>query len=116
VQLARVLMQEKAYRDAIPPLRAALEVRPDSGPTHRQLSIALVAIGDFPEAWKHLERALALGEEIPPPLVEELRRRSKDAQTPDGEQTVSQGDLRASPAVDSTRGSREPPAHRSNPP
>jgi tetratricopeptide (TPR) repeat protein len=77
LQLARVLMQRKSYRDAIAPLRAALEARPDSGPAHRQLSIALVGIGDYALAWKQLERALELGEEIPAPLVEELRRRAK---------------------------------------
>jgi tetratricopeptide (TPR) repeat protein len=76
LQLAQVLMQQKAFREAIPPLRTALEARPDSGPAHRQLSIALVAIGDYPAAWKHLERALALGEEVPAPLVEELKRRA----------------------------------------
>jgi tetratricopeptide (TPR) repeat protein len=68
-------MKRKAYREAIAPLRTALESKPDSGPAHRQLSVALVAIGDYPSALKHLERALELGEEIPPPLVEELRRR-----------------------------------------
>jgi hypothetical protein len=72
-------MQRKSHRDAIAPLEAALEARPDSGPAHRQLSIALVAIGDYASAWKHLERALALGEEIPAPLVEELRRRSRNS-------------------------------------
>jgi hypothetical protein len=35
-----------------------------------------VAIGDYSTAWKHLERALELGEEVPPKLVEELRRRA----------------------------------------
>ena len=79
LQLARVLMQQKAYREAIAPLRAALEARPDSGPAHRQLSIALVAIGDYAAAWKHLERALSLGEEVPPHLVDELRRRAQSS-------------------------------------
>jgi tetratricopeptide (TPR) repeat protein len=76
MQLARVLMQQKAYREAIPPLRTAIEARPDSGPAHRQLSVALVAIGDYSMAWKHLERALELGEEVPENLVQELRRRA----------------------------------------
>jgi Tfp pilus assembly protein PilF len=73
--LGRVLIQQNLNRDAIPFLRAAIEARPDSGPAHRQLSIALVGIGDYASAWTHVERAQELGEKIPSSLVEELRRR-----------------------------------------
>jgi tetratricopeptide (TPR) repeat protein len=75
--LGRVLNQKSSYREAIPFLRAAIDARPDSGPAQRQLSIALAGTGDYASAWKHLERALALGENVPEPLVEELRRRAQ---------------------------------------
>ena len=75
--LGRVLIQQDSYREAIPFLRAALEAQPDSGPAHRQLSIALAGVGDYAAAWEHAQRAQELGEKIPAPLVDELRRRAK---------------------------------------
>jgi tetratricopeptide (TPR) repeat protein len=75
--LGRILVQQRSNREAIPLLRAALEARPESGAAHRQISIAFVGIGDYASAWKHLERAMALGEKVPEPLVEELKRRSQ---------------------------------------
>ena len=74
LQLGQVLSQKRSYREAIPYLQAAIEARPDSGPAHRQLSLALVAVGDLSAAWKHVERARELGDPLPPTLVEELRR------------------------------------------
>ncbi len=74
-QLGRVLNQQSSHREAIPFLQVAIQARPDSGPAHRQLSIALVGINDYAAAWKEVERARELGEKIPPNLVEELRRR-----------------------------------------
>jgi len=61
--LARVLVQQSSYREAVPFLRVAIEARPDSGPAHWQLSIALVGIGDYSAAWEHVERAQELGRE-----------------------------------------------------
>lgn len=75
LQLGRVLSQKHSYHEAIPYLDAAIEARPDSGSAHRQLSLALIAVGDYRGAWKELERAQELGEKMPAPIVEELRRR-----------------------------------------
>lgn len=73
--LGRVMIQQSKFRDAIPFLGSAIAARPDSGPAHLQLSIALVGIGDYRAAWAHVERAQSLGEKVPQPLVDELRRR-----------------------------------------
>lgn len=76
LQLGQVLIRQKSYRDAIPFLKAALDARPDSGPAHRQLSVALVGVGDYAAAWEQAQRAQELGEKIPAPLMDELRRRA----------------------------------------
>jgi len=76
LQLGQVLIRQKSYGDAISFLKAAVEARPGSGPAHRQLSVALVGIGDYAVAWVHAQRAQELGEKIPPPLMDELRRRA----------------------------------------
>ncbi len=75
--LGRVLNQQSSYREAIPFLQVAIEARPASGPAHRQLSIALAGVSDYAAAWRHVGRAQELGEKIPAPLMEELRRRAE---------------------------------------
>jgi len=73
--LGQILVQRSRHREAVPFLETAVAVRGESGPAHLQLGIALVATGDYASGLEHVERAQELGENIPPNLVEELRRR-----------------------------------------
>jgi tetratricopeptide (TPR) repeat protein len=75
-QLGEALLRQNKPAEAIPYLRAAVEVRPDAGAVHLGLGMALAATGDFQGAWEHVSKAQQLGENVRPPLLEELRRRA----------------------------------------
>ena len=73
--LGQLLVRRERYAEAIPYLRRALEARPDSGPVHLSLGIALAASGDFASAWTAVKRAERLGDFVPPGLLDGLRKR-----------------------------------------
>ena len=47
-------------------LRTVIAQRPDHGPAHHRLAILLYYGHDYPAAWRHVRRAEAVGEQLPP--------------------------------------------------
>lgn len=52
--------------------RKALKVEPDFPIAHNNLAIAFMEKGDFKKAIQHIDRAVALGYEVAPQILEEL--------------------------------------------
>jgi len=57
VSLGQAYLENRDYAGAIPPLKQALKLDPDSIPAHRLLGYALLAQGHSAEAISHLEKA-----------------------------------------------------------
>lgn len=57
VSLGQAYLEDRDYGGAIPPLKQALKLDPDSLPAHRLLGYALLAQGHSAEAIPHLEKA-----------------------------------------------------------
>ena len=68
-------------------MRASLAARPDAGPVHLDLALALAGADDYTGAWPHLVAAREMGTEVPREFVEFLQRRAPgvgSAPTPEG--------------------------------
>jgi tetratricopeptide (TPR) repeat protein len=52
--------------------KKALKIEPDFPIAHNNLAIALMEKGDFKQAIEHADRAVALGYEVAPQILEEL--------------------------------------------
>lgn len=61
LNLGRLLREKSDLKDAIPVLRKAMEIHPDSADTLLELGKAELSAGDLQEARKHLERSVELG-------------------------------------------------------